>query len=30
MSMEELERELARLTDQGVVTLTKNEDGVYE
>lgn len=30
MSMEELERELARLTDQGVVTLTQNRDGVYE
>ena len=30
MSMEELERELARLTDEGVVDLTRNADGVYE
>lgn len=30
MSMEELERELKRLTDDGVITLTQNADGVYE
>lgn len=29
MSMEDLERELARLTDEGVITLEQKEDGSY-
>jgi hypothetical protein len=29
MSMEDLERELARLKDDGVITLEQGEDGVF-